>query len=193
MQRFFRTQPLKRMNLRIWSPLVVLALLLVFYAFPKPSSAQNPVVSPPQGGSLAPPRPDGSPSAAPRPDTMHVNRARYIALVLAQIKGREQEPAGQVFKNVQLLKDMPAEQFVRLMDVGYGKALNTSCRFCHDFSDWAADTRDHKVITRDMITMTDKINNEMLRNMKSLDHPETAQITCATCHNGRKRPALTVN
>jgi hypothetical protein len=42
------------------------------------------------------------------------------------IAGREQLPASQVFKNVKLLKDMPAAAFLKNMDENYGRGLGMS-------------------------------------------------------------------
>src|SRR5438093_9887827 len=62
-------------------------------------------------------------AAAPRPrpprlsaDSLGKLRRTMVNQVLATIAGHENEPAGRVFKNVVYNKQMPAAQFVNMMD-----------------------------------------------------------------------------
>ncbi len=108
---------------------------------------------------------------------------------MATIAGRENEPAGKVFKNVKLLKDMPAGKFIETMNTDYAKAIGRSCNFCHERDDFASDERKEKATTRIMIAMEDSINNSaaylpQLKNRRGT----WPHIECVTCHRGMNEP-----
>jgi hypothetical protein len=105
--------------------------------------------------------------------------------LLGTIAGRENEPAGQVFKNVQVLKTEPAGDFVRRMG-GFARALGGRCSRCHVTGDWAADTRAEKATARGMIELvnTTNANLQKIQGVRS-----NTRIGCNTCHRGQGRPA----
>jgi hypothetical protein len=105
--------------------------------------------------------------------------------VLASIAGRENEPAGQVFKNVQLFKEMPAKEFLTtVMDEQYGRGLSLLCTGCHtDDRKWELDTRKDKVIARQMERMQRDIDAKYLAKNKEIDKP-APKVTCVMCHRG---------
>lgn len=107
------------------------------------------------------------------------------------IAGRENEPAGTVFKNVKLLKDMPAGEFLKNMDVNYGRGLGMTCGNCHVLGKYDGDTRKNKVIARQMQEMTDYINTARLPNIKELDE-DYPKVTCVMCHLGSGHPKATM-
>lgn len=107
------------------------------------------------------------------------------------IVGREQEPAGTVFKNVKLLKQMPAAEFLKNMDVTYGRGLGMSCGNCHVLGKYDDDTRKNKRATREMQEMTDYINGVRLPRIKELDD-DYVKVTCVTCHAGSGHPKATM-
>jgi hypothetical protein len=84
---------------------------------------------------------------------------------MKEIAGRETEPAGTVFKNVQVLKDMPAGRFVVLMDSTWGRALNRNCTDCHVANQWASDSLNRKKTARMMAGMVEAINTEQLTKL----------------------------
>jgi len=108
--------------------------------------------------------------------------------LLASIKGKEDRPAGEVFMDVRLLKDIPAGRFLRIMDAGYSRALGVNCDHCHVEGRWDADEKRPKLAAREMIVMTGKIN-DMLEKMEHIDNTEPA-VNCTTCHRGYVKPAL---
>ena len=73
---------------------------------PAASTSQTPAPTGNPGGRRIPP---------PR-DSMTKLRAAYVAQVMQQIAGRENEPAEVVFKNVQVLKGFTAAAPVRKKD-----------------------------------------------------------------------------
>lgn len=107
------------------------------------------------------------------------------------IAGRENEPAGTVFKNVKLLKQMPAGEFLKNMDVNYGRGLGMSCGNCHVLTKYDDDTRKNKRVAREMQEMTDYINTVRLANIKELDEDHVS-VTCVTCHAGSNTPRVTM-
>jgi hypothetical protein len=114
--------------------------------------------------------------------------AKYLERVRASIKGREQDPAGVVFRNVHFLKDVPADRLLLIMDAGYSRALGVTCTHCHDDTDFAADTKRPKRAAREMQTMH-KAFNDQLRVMNNALRPaDERSINCTTCHRGQAIP-----
>lgn len=124
---------------------------------------------------------------AARRDSIGKLRGEAVAQLLTTIAGKEDQPAGQVFKNVQLLKDVPAKQFLVMMDSTFGRALSSNCTSCHIATDWSDDSRAGKGRTRIMITMMNAINNEHLTKMPA-GRGGTPKINCMTCHRGSGNP-----
>jgi outer membrane lipoprotein-sorting protein len=91
--------------------------------------------------------------------------------------------AEQVFKNVQVLKGIPVNEFMGTMGI-FSAALGMSCEDCHaagdaDWSVYATDSP-RKQMARVMITMMATINKTHFRGRQ--------MITCYTCHRGTARP-----
>lgn len=112
----------------------------------------------------------------------------HLQDLLAAIKGKEDRPAGEVFRNVKLMKDVPAGRFLRIMDTGFNKSLGVNCTHCHVEERWEADEKRPKRAAREMMQLVTQIN-ENLRKMKDID-TEEATINCTTCHRGFLKPAL---
>ena len=92
----------------------------------------------------------------------------------------------QAFKNVQVLKGIPLDDFMGTMGVMTG-SLSFDCSECHtgagtDQVDWALDTQ-RKVVARKMINMVASINRENFGGRQ--------MVTCYSCHHGRDRPLTT--
>ena len=111
-----------------------------------------------------------------------------VTELLATIKGKENRPAGEVFRNVKLLKDVPAGRFLRIMDFGYSRSLGVTCDHCHVEERWEADEKRPKLAAREMIVMLGQIN-DLLGKMEHIDNTEPA-VNCTTCHRGYVKPAL---
>jgi len=126
-------------------------------------------------------------AAQEAPDTLAQDRAKHAGAIREQIKGREQEPAESVFKNIQTLKGMPAGRLLGMMEMGWSRALGVSCDHCHDTEKWDTDDKRAKLAARDMVGMTRAINADYIRKMANL-RGENPTVNCGTCHNGRARP-----
>ena len=107
---------------------------------------------------------------------------------MKSIAGHENEPAEQVFKNVQVLKGITAAQLVHKMDKDFGEALSWNCTNCHRLApqgNFASDTSTDKKRARFMQTMQNEIN---LNQLPKLYPKDTPKVTCATCHRGYNEP-----
>jgi photosynthetic reaction center cytochrome c subunit len=92
--------------------------------------------------------------------------------------------ATEVNQNVQVLTDLNALEFARLM-----QALSTwvspeqGCEYCHNIENLASDEKYTKIVSREMLQMTRDINT----NWKS--HVADTGVTCWTCHRGQPVPS----
>ena len=115
--------------------------------------------------------------------------SKFFALVVLLAAGgawaAETKTAEQQFKNIKVLKGMPASQLDAAMDV-MGGALGVQCGFCHATGGpnsppaFDKDDKEAKRTARKMITMMQKINHDFFG--------DNMVVTCATCHNGRAEP-----
>jgi Photosynthetic reaction centre cytochrome C subunit len=124
----------------------------------------------------------------PSRDSLEKLRAVYVAQIMSQIAGRENEPAEQVFKNIQVLKGITARELVAKMDKEYATPLSWNCTNCHRLApqgNWASDTATDKRRARFMQQMTNDIN---LVTLPKLYPKDTPKVTCATCHRGYNEP-----
>lgn len=103
---------------------------------------------------------------------------------MASIAGKENMPAGQVFKNIQLMKTVPAGQFVTAMDQGIGRGTGKGCNDCHITTDWASDTVARKKTARTMMGIVQDINLNLLPRMGPGRGGAPRTISCITCHRG---------
>ena len=103
-----------------------------------------------------------------------------------QIAGREQEPAEQVFKNIQVFKGQPAIRVLRIMEMAFVANLGVKCTHCHVESKWDAEDKREKEIARRMWTLRADVQAQV-RKMTGKDD---AVVTCYTCHKGQAKPAF---
>lgn len=94
------------------------------------------------------------------------------------------ETAGQHFKNIKVLNDMPADQLGKVMNL-FSADLGVDCNFCHEGEDFAKDGKRGKEDARKMIKMTNSINKDNFNNRP--------QVTCNSCHNGHEQPSNVPN
>jgi photosynthetic reaction center cytochrome c subunit len=96
------------------------------------------------------------------------------------------QTADQVFKNVQVLKGIPVDDFMDTMGL-MSASVGYDCSECHigagtDKVNWAADNGP-KIIARKMVTMVAAINKDNFQGRQV--------VTCWSCHHGRDRPSTT--
>ncbi len=96
----------------------------------------------------------------------------------------QEKTAEQEYKNIQVLKSMPASQLNDVMHLFNG-SLGVRCDFCHVRTDgkmeWDKDDKQAKKVARKMIQMTLDLNKNSFNN-----RPE---VSCYTCHQGHEHPA----
>jgi hypothetical protein len=143
-----------------------------------------------QGACRTPPAAtaQATPTATPVDTVQSYNTARVQEL-LAQIAGRENEPAERVFQNVKQMGATPARVFLSIMNGGYARALGVRCTHCHVEANYASDEKRPKRAAREMAVMHRMINQELAR-MENIATPrdQNRAINCSTCHRGTVRP-----
>ncbi len=128
-------------------------------------------------------------NAAPKPTPEPAfDRKAAVDKLREFVKGKEEQPAETVFKNIQIFKGVPAGRIVGIMGGGFSRSLGVDCTHCHTPEDWSSDAKPTKLIAREMKAMADKINGELLKNMKTLGDRQ-AIVNCTTCHRGELKPA----
>ena len=132
----------------------------------------------------------GDPAVAVR-DTVSFNQAQALAELRKKIAGSENKPAEEVFKNIQLLKGVPAGRLLAIMEIGYAKSLGVTCTHCHVADQWEKEDKPTKQIVREMSAMVKVINTQQLKQIKNLKS-ENPIVNCTTCHRGQTKPALNI-
>jgi Photosynthetic reaction centre cytochrome C subunit len=91
------------------------------------------------------------------------------------------ETAGQKFKSIKVLNDMPADQMGKVMNM-FSASLGVDCKFCHTSNDgdYEKEGVEHKETARKMIKMVFDLNKSQFNG-----RPE---INCNTCHHGISHP-----
>ena len=109
------------------------------------------------------------------------------ALTTARVASQQRPTlSDQVFKNVQVLKGIPVDEFLGTMGI-MAASLQFDCSDCHVNAgtanvDWAADTP-RKIMARRMVSMVAAINQNNFGGRQL--------VTCWTCHRNRDRPLVT--
>jgi len=94
--------------------------------------------------------------------------------------------AEEVFKNVQILKGIPVDEFMDTMGM-FAAATSLNCTSCHasdnttTWDKFAVDTP-LKQTARRMMNMVNAINKTQFKGVRS--------VTCYTCHHGDQRPKI---
>ena len=102
------------------------------------------------------------------------------ALPPVKLAGRR---SADVYKNIQVLKDVDANEFLRLMAaMTQWVAPQTGCSFCHSLANMADDSVYTKNVTRKMLQMV------MATNSQWGSHVGAGGVTCNTCHRGAAIP-----
>lgn len=116
--------------------------------------------------------------------------AGALAFALAGGHVQAQAPASatkpkltqEQFKNIQVLKDLPADQLLPAMQF-ITASLGVECEFCHVQGAMDKDDKENKKTAREMILMMMAINKENFKGQR--------EVTCFTCHRGSNDPVGT--
>jgi photosynthetic reaction center cytochrome c subunit len=87
--------------------------------------------------------------------------------------------AGEVFKNVKVLKDIPADSLIPAMQF-ITASLGKECEFCHVQDAFEKDDKKPKQRARAMMEMMLAINRDNFHGHR--------EVTCYTCHRGSADP-----
>lgn len=100
------------------------------------------IAAPPQTDTPAAARESAATTPSREPSTQEIND-RYEQQIAERIASRKNEPAAQVFQNIQIewLKGVPAGRLLLIMNRGYSRALGVSCTHCHVEQDFASDEK----------------------------------------------------
>ena len=128
-----------------------------------------------------PPPPPPTPAVQEAPA-----RNQQIVRLEAQIAGKEQLPAEQVFQNIQTFKGMPAIRVLRIMEQAFVPNLGVRCNYCHVAGEWALDEKAPKKVAREMWVLREKVQDQA----RTASGNPKAVVTCYTCHKGQAKPAF---
>jgi hypothetical protein len=116
----------------------------------------------------------------------------FAAMIAFSLAFTKDDPG---YKNLKILpKNITPQQMDSVME-HYAKSLGVTCKFCHvgndatDNWDFASDENKHKLVAREMMRMTDTINDnyfDMTGDKRDLNTP--LMVTCFTCHHGKTEP-----
>jgi hypothetical protein len=94
-------------------------------------------------------------------------------------RARSQKLAEEQFKNIQVLKGVPADQLIPAMQF-ITASLGVDCEYCHDHQAMDSDDKKPKKIARQMVTMMFDIDKNNFDGRLG--------VTCYTCHRGAAKP-----
>ncbi|MBZ5530061.1 MAG: c-type cytochrome [Acidobacteriia bacterium] len=110
--------------------------------------------------------------------TLHVPQAS-AQNPAAPATGETPKTAEQVFKNIQVLKGVPADQWQPTMQF-IASSLGVECEFCHVRDAFEKDDKKSKLTARKMIEMQMAINRDNFKGQH--------EVTCYSCHRGAEKP-----
>src|SRR6266480_4400417 len=92
----------------------------------------------------------------------------------------KEKTAAEAYQNVQVLKEIPADQLVPAMQfITY--SLGVECSYCHVEGALEKDDKKPKQTARKMMQMMAAINRDNFDSKQA--------VTCNSCHRGSPRPA----
>ncbi len=91
--------------------------------------------------------------------------------------GSKEERTEQKYKNIQLLKGLPADRLMKIM-FAFKDSLGVDCTYCHIKDQFEKDDKTQKQMARKMITIVKDANAKL----------GSARVNCYTCHRGQPRP-----
>ena len=94
---------------------------------------------------------------------------------------QEEKPklAEETFKNIQVLKGLPAARVMPMMQ-SFARGLGVECAYCHVANEFDKDDLAPKHTARTMMKMVRSINSDNFTGANP--------VTCWTCHRGSTKP-----
>lgn len=151
---------------------------------PSSPNAELPPGHPPISDSTeptpAPQLPAGS-SGSESPSTASASTSPGGAVELPSLDplpaGSKEERTEHKYKNIQLLKGLPADRLNSIM-FAFKDSLGVDCTYCHVKDQFEKDDKSAKQAARKMITLVRDTNAKL----------GSARVNCFTCHRGQPRP-----
>ncbi len=122
-------------------------------------------------------------------DSIQNEKNQYLRALRSSISGKENLPASDVFKNIQIMTKSTAGRLLSVMNIGFSQSLGVSCTHCHVPNQWESDEKSTKRTARAMSQMVSTINKDLLSSIAELKS-ENPVVNCTTCHRGQVKPAL---
>lgn len=94
--------------------------------------------------------------------------------------GKENLPAEQVFKNIEILKGKPASRLPGMMKA-LNELLGVECTYCHVAGAWEKEEPEAKRTARRMFKMIGNVSQKYFDGKN--------EVTCWTCHHGAPKPS----
>jgi hypothetical protein len=91
--------------------------------------------------------------------------------------GNKEKRTEQEYKNIQLLKGLPADRLMPIM-FAFKSSLGVDCTYCHIKDQFEKDDKSTKQMARKMIKLVRDTNGNL----------GAARVNCFTCHRGQPRP-----
>ncbi len=105
-----------------------------------------------------------------------------------------EESAGQKYKNVKVLRDLPARELIPMMHA-FNKELNVTCEFCHvvnaEHNAWERDDNPNKEVSRDMIRIVQDLNAPKSATGRTRSYHLKTKANCFLCHHGHPEAITT--
>ncbi len=109
--------------------------------------------------------------------------SNVVPVVAAALPGPGPK-ASSIYKNVPVLGELDAGQFVNTMAAMTAwVSPKQGCTYCHDVTNFASDALYTKVVARRMLQMTQHLNQDWQT------HVAQTGVTCYSCHRGEPVPA----
>jgi photosynthetic reaction center cytochrome c subunit len=93
--------------------------------------------------------------------------------------GEPTKTAEQVYKNIEVLKGVPAGQLIPAMQF-ITSSLGVECTFCHVEGHFEKDDKKPKQVAREMMQMVSALNKNNFEGNR--------EVTCYSCHRGAPEP-----
>jgi photosynthetic reaction center cytochrome c subunit len=127
----------------------------------------------------APPSGSGAGNATTSGEASGAKAAQHTEQKAGTPKPGGQKLAEEQFKNIQVLKGIPADQLIPGMQF-IAASLGVDCEYCHDHEAFDSDDKKPKKIARGMMTM--------MFNIDKNNFDGRLEVTCYSCHRGAAKP-----
>jgi hypothetical protein len=112
--------------------------------------------------------------------SLQVAATSRIPAQLSRAATGDTEPVAEhVYKNIRVLKGVPASTFMNTMFF-QRYALGVACTYCHVDAEWDRDDKPAKTKARQMMQMVLDLNRNTFHDAKA--------VNCVTCHRGATIP-----